>query len=95
MPGDAYAPDVHYAYIVECRDGTLYTGYTTDPERRVREHNAGDGAKYTRGRTPVRLVYAEAFESKSAAMSREYRIKQLSRGEKERLIADDRPESAA
>jgi len=64
----------------------LYTGYTTDVERRVREHDAGDGAKYTRGRTPVELVHVERFESKSAAMSREYEIKQLSRTAKEQLV---------
>ncbi|MFB6129787.1 MAG: GIY-YIG nuclease family protein [Salinigranum sp.] len=77
---------MHYVYVVACSDGSLYTGYTTDPERRVREHNAGDGAKYTRGRTPVRLVHVERFDSKSRAMSREYEIKQLSRAEKERLV---------
>ena len=76
----------HYVYVLECVDGTLYTGYTTDVDRRVREHNAGDGAKYTRGRTPASLVHTESFDSKSAAMSREYEIKQLSRAEKERLV---------
>ena len=78
----------HHVYVVECADGTYYTGYTTDVERRVAEHNAGDGAKYTRGRTPVELVYEESHGSKSAAMSREYELKQLSRAEKERLVAD-------
>jgi putative endonuclease len=78
---------VHYVYIVECHDGTYYTGYTTDVERRVGEHNDGTGAKYTRGRTPVELVHTESFDSKSAAMSREYEIKQLTRREKERLVA--------
>ncbi|GAA0215234.1 hypothetical protein GCM10009000_032570 [Halobacterium noricense] len=76
----------HYVYVLECVDGSLYTGYTTDVARRVAEHDAGDGAKYTRGRTPVELVHVEAFDSKSAAMSREYAIKQRSRREKERLI---------
>jgi putative endonuclease len=76
----------HYVYVIECVDGSLYTGYTTDVQRRVREHDAGEGAKYTRGRTPVELVYTESFDSKSAAMSREYEIKQLSRAEKERLV---------
>lgn len=76
----------HYVYILKCADGSLYTGYTTDIERRVDEHNAGNGAKYTRGRTPVSLAYAESFESRSNAMAREYAIKQLSREEKERLI---------
>ncbi|MFT4882760.1 MAG: putative endonuclease [Natronomonas sp.] len=78
--------NVHYVYVLECADRSLYTGYTTDVERRVREHDAGDGAKYTRGRTPVELVHTESFESKSEAMSREYEIKQLSRAEKERLV---------
>ncbi|MFH5799467.1 GIY-YIG nuclease family protein [Haladaptatus sp. DYF46] len=76
----------HWVYVVECSDGTFYTGYTTDVTRRVAEHDAGDGAKYTRGRTPVTLCYTERFDSKSAAMSREYEIKQLRRAEKERLI---------
>jgi putative endonuclease len=80
-------PDrAHYVYVLECADGTLYTGYTTDPERRVREHDAGEGAKYTRGRTPVELRHLERFESRSAAMSREYELKRLSRAEKVRLV---------
>ncbi|WP_297885052.1 GIY-YIG nuclease family protein [uncultured Halorubrum sp.] len=78
----------HHVYVVECADGTLYTGYTTDVERRVAEHDAGEGAKYTRGRTPVTLRHVESFDSKSAAMSREYAIKSLSRPEKERLIGE-------
>nr|WP_202613957.1 MULTISPECIES: GIY-YIG nuclease family protein [Halostella] len=73
-------------YVLECADGTYYTGYTTDVSRRVAEHDAGEGAKYTRGRTPVELVYSESFDSQSAAMSREYEIKQLTREEKERLV---------
>lgn len=76
----------HYVYVLECADGSLYTGYTTDVSRRVAEHDAGEGAKYTRGRTPVELVHVEPFDSKSAAMSREYAIKQRSRREKQRLI---------
>ncbi|MBB6647892.1 GIY-YIG nuclease family protein [Halobellus ruber] len=78
--------DEHYVYVLECADGSLYTGYTTDVERRVAEHNAGEGAKYTRGRTPVEVVHVEAFDTRSAATSREYGIKQLSRAAKERLI---------
>lgn len=78
----------HWTYIVECADGTYYTGYTTDVERRVREHDSGNGAKYTRGRTPVTLVHVEAFGTRSAAMRREYEIKQLSRREKERLVGE-------
>ena len=76
----------HYVYVLACADGSLYTGYTTDVERRVAEHNAGEGAKYTRGRTPVEVVHTETFDTKSAAMSREYEIKQFSRAEKERLV---------
>jgi putative endonuclease len=76
----------HYVYVLECDDGTFYTGYTTDPERRVREHDAGEGAKYTRGRTPVELRHVERFESRSAAMSREHEIKGLSRREKGQLV---------
>lgn len=76
----------HFVYIVECDDGTFYTGYTTDVERRVEEHNAGVGARYTRGRTPVEVIYTEAYASKSEAMSREYAIKQLRRRQKERLV---------
>ena len=78
----------HYVYILRCADDSYYTGYTTDPDRRLAEHNAGEGAKYTRGRTPVEPVFLAAFDSKSAAMAREYEIKQLRRGQKEQLIAD-------
>ena len=87
--------DDHYVYVLECADGTFYTGYTTDPERRVREHDAGEGAKYTRGRTPVELRHVERFDSRSDAMSREYELKQLSREAKERLVAGgtDRPDA--
>jgi putative endonuclease len=79
---------MHHVYVLECSDGTYYTGYTTDVERRVAEHDAGDGAKYTRGRTPVELVHAEAYDTRSAAMQREHEIKALSRREKERLVGD-------
>ncbi len=78
---------MHYVYIVECRDGSLYTGWTTDPEKRVRAHNAGRGAKYTRSRGPVTLRYVEAFEEKSDALRREYQIKHtLTHEEKRELI---------
>jgi putative endonuclease len=85
---DHRAPDDadHWVYVLRCGDGTLYTGYTTDVERRVAEHDAGDGAKYTRGRTPVELVHAEGFDSRSAALSREHEVKALSRAAKERLV---------
>jgi putative endonuclease len=79
----------HHVYVLRCADGTLYTGYTTDVERRVAEHDAGEGAKYTRGRTPVELVHVESYDARSTAMSREYEIKQLSRQGKERLVDDD------
>lgn len=78
----------HYVYVLRCADDSLYTGYTTDPERRVAEHDAGEGAKYTRGRSPVDLVHLEAFESRSAAMAREHEIKALSRAQKQDLIDD-------
>ena len=79
----------HYVYVLECADGTLYTGYTTDVDRRVAEHDAGDGAKYTRGRTPVEVVLTEGFDSRAAALRREHEVKALSRREKERLIRRD------
>jgi len=79
----------HYVYVVECSDGTYYTGYTTDVERRVAEHNDGTGAKYTRGRRPVELVHMESFGSRSEAQQREYAIKQLRRAAKERLVRAD------
>lgn len=79
----------HVVYVLECADGSFYTGYTTDLERRLAEHNAGDGAKYTRGRTPVTVIHAEQYSSKSDAMSREYEIKQLSRSAKEQLVDQD------
>ena len=79
----------HFVYVLECADGSYYTGYTTDVERRVAEHDDGDGAKYTRGRTPVELRHSEPFDSRSAAMQREHEIKTLSRSEKARLVGDD------
>ena len=77
----------YFTYIVRCSDGTLYTGYTTDLDKRMKAHNSGRGAKYTRSRLPVELVYHEKFGSKEEAMSREWHIKRLSRPEKERLIS--------
>ena len=73
-------------YMVECADHTLYTGWTNDIENRMKTHNSGKGAKYTRSRLPVRLVYLESFETKEEAMSREFFIKELRRTEKEKLI---------
>ena len=82
---------MHVVYVLECTDGSYYTGYTTDVERRVAEHDAGEGARYTRGRTPVSLAHAEGYADRSAAMSREYEIKQFSRRRKERLVGGDLP----
>jgi putative endonuclease len=76
-----------YCYILECADGTYYTGWTTDPERRVRQHNRGTAARYTRMRLPVKLVYLESQPDRVAAMKRERAIKRLSRGRKIKLIA--------
>ena len=80
---------MHYIYIVECRDGTYYTGYTNDVKKRIIAHNEGKGAKYTRGRRPVVLKYQESYQTKSEAMSREYNIKKLSREEKQKLIVKE------
>ena len=78
---------MHYVYMVRCRDGTLYTGYSTDPVRRTKVHNQGKGAKYTRSRLPVALVYQECCPTKEAALSREWHLNQLKHSEKEALIA--------
>jgi putative endonuclease len=77
---------VPFIYIVRCADGTLYTGWTTDVERRVDQHNAGRGARYTRMRRPVALVYREEAPDRSTAMRREVAIKKLDRERKERLV---------
>ena len=75
-----------FAYILRCSDGTLYSGWTNDLEARVKTHNAGKGAKYTRSRLPVELVYSEELKSPSAAMRRECELKKMSRKEKLELI---------
>lgn len=75
-----------YCYIVECSDGTYYTGWTTDPVRRVKTHNAGRGAKYTRMRRPVKLVYVESLPDRASAMKRERAVKALSRAGKKKLM---------
>ena len=75
-----------YVYIVRCADGTLYTGWTVDLQRRIREHNAGRGARYTRQHGPVDLVYWEELPNRSAALKREYEIKRRGRIYKERLV---------
>lgn len=77
---------MNYVYIVRCSDGTLYTGWTNNLELRIQAHNEGRGAKYTRARRPVELVYSETEPSKSEAMKRECEIKRLSRREKHELI---------
>ena len=76
----------YYTYIVRCRDGSLYTGYTNDPDKRIEAHNEGKGAKYTRSRRPVELVYYEEYPTKEEAMSREWHIKRMPRKRKEELI---------
>ncbi len=77
---------INYTYIVRCADGTYYTGWTNHLEERVKTHNEGRGAKYTKSRRPVELVYYETFSSQAEAMSREWHIKHMSRREKEDLI---------
>ena len=79
---------MNYTYIVRCKDDTLYCGWTNNLEKRIESHNAGTGAKYTRYRGPVELVYFETYETKEEAMSREYAIKQLTRQQKLHLIAN-------
>lgn len=78
---------MNYTYILRCGDGSLYTGWTNDLDRRLAVHSAGRGGRYTRARLPVELVYWESFETKGEAMSRERAVKGLSRGEKLALIA--------
>ena len=81
--------NTYYVYILRCADDTLYTGWTTDVTKRVKTHNSGKGAKYTRARLPVELVYTEEFDDKIEAQKREYAIKQLTRAEKEALIESE------
>ncbi len=77
----------YYVYMLRCADGTFYTGFSTDPQRRLKTHNAGKGAKYTRSRRPCILVYTEEYDEKAAALSREWHIKHaLSHAEKEKLV---------
>ena len=78
---------MNYVYMLRCRDGSLYTGWTNDLEKRLKAHNSGSASKYTRTRLPAELVYFEEWESKEAAMSREWHIKRLSRAEKLKLIS--------
>lgn len=78
----------YFCYILECSDGTFYTGWTTDPLRRTKTHNAGRGARYTRTRVPVLLVYTEELPDRAAAMKREIVIKKLDHARKLKLIQD-------
>jgi putative endonuclease len=75
-----------FCYILECADGTFYTGWTTDPPRREKQHNAGRGAKYTRTRRPVKMIYIEEQPDRVTAMKRELAIKAMSRERKKRLV---------
>ena len=88
---------MNYVYVLRCSDNSLYTGWTNNLERRIKAHSNGRGAKYTRARLPVELVYFEEFETKEQAMKREYAIKQMARKDKLELVrrkekADDRSE---
>lgn len=81
-----------YTYIVRCADGTYYTGWTNHLTKRIAAHNAGKGAKYTKPRRPVRLVYYEVSDTKEEAMRREWQIKQMTRAAKEKMMACGRPD---
>lgn len=83
---DEAAKMIYYVYILRCGDGSFYTGWTNDLKKRLTAHQEGRGAKYTRGRGPLQLVYTEEFDNKSEAIKREYHIKKMSRKEKETLI---------
>ena len=74
--------ECHYFYVLECKDGSFYAGYTNNLEQRIDKHNAGKGAKYTRGRAPLKLIFHQTFPSKSEAQKMEYRFKRLSRQKK-------------
>lgn len=77
-----------YCYILECADGTYYTGWTTDPERRVKQHNKGIGARYTKTRRPVKLIYLEEQPDKATALKRELAIKKMKRVQKSKLVEE-------
>lgn len=81
---------MHFVYIIQCKDKTLYTGWTTDVTGRVNAHNEGTGAKYTKGRGPVTLLHTEAYDSKSDALRREMAIKKMSREAKLKLIKEEK-----
>jgi len=82
-----------YCYILECSDGSYYTGWSSDPQRRLREHNSGKGARYTRSRRPVRLVYLEELPDKNSALKRERAIKALARPKKIKLVSSQNREN--
>lgn len=82
----------NFCYILECSDGTYYTGWTTDPERRLKQHNKGVGARYTKTRRPVKLVYLEEQPDKVTAMRRELAIKKLKRVQKSKLVEENVPD---
>ena len=79
---------MNYAYLVRCSDDSLYAGWTNDIEKRLKSHNAGTGAKYTRARLPVTLAYLETFDTKSDAMKREAALKRLTHQQKEQLVLE-------
>lgn len=79
---------MNYTYILKCKDNTYYTGWTNNIEKRIQDHNDGKGAKYTKARRPVELVYYETYETKEEAMKRECAIKRLTRKEKETLVKE-------
>lgn len=78
----------HYFYVLECKDGSFYGGYTIDPIRRLAQHNDGKGAKYTRMKAPVKMIYKAEFDNKTAAMRAEYAFKQMSRQKKEQFLRE-------
>ncbi len=87
-PEENIESSTNFVYILQCSDGTLYTGWTNDIGKRIRTHNSGKGAKYTRGRGPVKLVYLETFSTKEEAMKREWAIKHIKKERKMELIRE-------
>lgn len=85
-PATGTSPGTHHVYIARCADGTFYTGYARDLERREKQHNLGQGARYTAGRRPVVIIYAETFSLVGDALRREHAIKRMTRAEKQALI---------
>jgi putative endonuclease len=92
---EAVVPKVAYVYMVECADGTLYIGWSYDPAARLKQHNSGRGAKYTRSRLPVRLVYTETLPDESSARRREIALKKLTRAQKMKLAASFEPRASS